>query len=190
MPKLVILAGPNGAGKSTCAAQVLRGSYQVETFVNADVIARGLSAFSPETSAFEAAAIMLQRSWDLAAAQRDFAFETTLASRTLAPWIRELFKNDYEFHLAFVSLPSADLAVKRVEKRVASGGHSVPETTIRRRYAAGLRNLFQLYLPLATSWQVYDNSKKPRLVAAGVGAAVQTMHDNTIWNLLEAASRS
>ncbi|WP_165246314.1 AAA family ATPase [Paludisphaera soli] len=158
-PNVIVLAGPNGAGKSTLAPPLLRDALAVRHFVNADAIAAGLSAFAPETVAVQAGRIMLARLKDLAAARADFAFETTLATRSFATWLRTLIAAGYEFHLVFLSLPSAELAVARVAGRVSHGGHHVPEEVVRRRHAAGLRNLEELYRPLAASWRVYDNAR-------------------------------
>jgi predicted ABC-type ATPase len=101
--------------------------------VNADVIARGLSGFSAEAVALDAGRMMLERLHELAAGQQSFAFETTLASRSFAPWIAKLKQSGYEFHLAYFWLPTADMAVARVTERVRAGGHAVPEGDIRRR---------------------------------------------------------
>lgn len=106
---------------------------------------------------------MLSRIKTLAAEKANFAFETTLASRTFATWIKELKKDKYQFHLVFLWLKNVELAISRVADRVRMGGHFVPEQTIRRRYAAGLRNFFNLYSPLADSWQFYDNSNANHL---------------------------
>ena len=125
-PSLVVIAGPNGAGKSTLAPLLLRDTLAVTEFVNADVIARGLSAFAPEQVAMAAGRLMLERLRDLAGQQVSFAFETTLASRSFAPWIRQLLQIGYRFHLVFLSLPSAAVAVQRVASRVRMGGHAVP----------------------------------------------------------------
>src|SRR5688572_21351805 len=124
-PLVVVLAGPNGAGKSTSAGLILRDALAVSEFVNADSIAGGLSAFRPETVALAAGRIMLARMRTLAAARADFAFETTLASRSFAPRLAAMKRDGYEVHLAFLSLPSPDLAVARVAERVAMGGHDV-----------------------------------------------------------------
>lgn len=125
-------------------------------FVNADVIAQGLSAFNPEGAAIAAGRIMLARLKELAASRQSFAFETTLASRTFAPWIADLVACGYEFHLMFLWLPSADLAVDRAALRVRAGGHHVAEDVVRRRYAKGISNFFSLYQPLAPTWRVYE----------------------------------
>jgi predicted ABC-type ATPase len=158
MPHLIIITGPNGSGKTTAAPALLRDSLNVEDFVNADVIAQGLCAFQPEKAAIQAGRIMLSRIHSLAEKKANFAFETTLASRTFSTWIPLFKKQGYLSHLIFLWLTNADLAVSRVKERVQNGGHFVPEKTIRRRYVSGLRNFFNLYNPLADSWQFYDNS--------------------------------
>ena len=168
-PQLIILAGPNGAGKSTSAPDLLRDAFAVDEFVNADAIALGLSAFSPDGVALEAGKIMLRRLRELAEKRVDFAFETTLASRSFAPRLRQLRDEGYAAHLFFLSLPNADFAVERVRARVLLGGHSVDDTIIRRRFDAGLRNFFQLYMPVLSSWIFYDNSLPglPTAIARG-----------------------
>ena len=146
---IIIIGGPNGAGKSTTAPALLKGTLGVTEFVNADTIARGLSAFQPEGTAFHAGRVMLERIRFLAKGQKDFAFETTRASLTYAPWIKELKNKGYIFHLVFLWLPSEEFAIARVAERVRMGGHNVPEEIIRRRYTKGMRNFFRLYKPLA-----------------------------------------
>lgn len=158
MSHLIIIAGPNGAGKSTAAPALLKDGLHMDNFVNADVIAQGLCAYQPEKAAIQAGRIMLARIHTLADEKADFAFETTLASRSFATWIPELKKQAYQFHLVFLWLKTVDLAIFRVRERIKAGGHSVPEQTIKRRYFAGLKNFFNLYTPLADSWQFYDNS--------------------------------
>lgn len=132
-PLMVLIAGPNGAGKSTAAPSLLRDELAVEEFVNADTIASGLSAFRPESVALTAGRLMLERIRQLAAGRASFAFETTLASRSFAPWIVEVRRLGYHVHLMFLVLESANLAASRVAERVRMGGHAVPEPTIRRR---------------------------------------------------------
>jgi predicted ABC-type ATPase len=189
-PRLVVIAGPNGAGKSTIAAKLLPERFGIREFVNADVIAQGLSAFDPDAVAFAAGRTMLLRLQELADARADFAFETTLASRTFAPWIAEQKNRGYVFELVFVWLRDADLAEDRVKKRVASGGHSVPGETVQRRFGRSLRNFFELYRPLADSWTVYDNSNPtdPRVIARGAGRDVIEVLDADCWRKLEPSS--
>jgi predicted ABC-type ATPase len=185
-PHVIVIAGPNGAGKSTTAPMLLKGTLGVTEFVNADVIAQGLSAFQPESAAFHAGRVMLERLHFLAKERVDFAFETTLASRSFTPWIAKLKQSGYTFHLVFLWLPSADFAVARVAERVRVGGHDVPEETIRRRYNKGIENFFQLYRPLSVTWRVYDNSEPswPRIVADGRGDANETIYDPKTWSLI------
>jgi predicted ABC-type ATPase len=167
-PQLVLIAGPNGAGKSTLAPTLLKEKFRKVEFVNADSIAQGLSAFRPETVVFEAGRLMLKRLLALANDQKDFAFESTMASKSYAHWIEQLQEKGYRFYLIFLWLESADLAVQRVRERVRAGGHDVPEAVIRRRYSRGIKNFFNLFRPLANSWVVYDNSEKePVLIASG-----------------------
>lgn len=174
-PNVILLAGPNGAGKSTIAPELLRGKLAVAQYVNADTIAQGLAGFAPETAALEAGRIMLVRIRELAAQRVTFAFETTLASRSLAPWLRDLLAVGYRFHLVFLWLPDADMAVARVSDRVRLGGHDVPEETVRRRYRAGILNFWKLYRPLATTWRVYDNSMSDRMRLVASGRADRTL---------------
>lgn len=170
-PCVIALAGPNGAGKSTAGPSLLRDALGVFEYVDADTIARGLSAFQPEKATIAAGRVMLERLHELGESGASFAFETTMASRSFAPWIAELMRTGYDFHLVFLWLPSPDFAVTRVRDRVGLGGHSVPEEDIRRRYTRGLENFFRLYRPLAASWRLYDNSDvAPNLVASGSGA--------------------
>lgn len=164
MPHVIIIAGSNGSGKSTAAPILLKNTIHINDFVNADIIAQGLSAFQPEKAAIQAGRIMLKRIKTLATEGANFAFETTLASRVFASWIKGLKKNGYQFHLIFLWLKNVELAISRVEDRIRMGGHSVPEQTIRRRYTVGLKNFFNLYSPLADSWQLYDNSDSSSLI--------------------------
>jgi predicted ABC-type ATPase len=165
---------------------LLNGTLDVSEFVNADTIAQGLSAFNPQGAAIAAGRIMLARLKELAAARESFAFETTLASRTFAPWIAGLIAAGYAFHLVFLWLPSPDLAVERVAERVRAGGHHVPEEVIRRRYTKGIKNFFSLYQPLATTWRVYNTeSVPPPLIATGSGI-VEKINDPVNWNAIKA----
>jgi len=184
-PQIIILAGPNGAGKSTTAPLLLRDTFAVDEFVNADTIAYGLSAFAPEKAALEAGKIMLRRLSELSTKRTNFAFETTLASRSFAPWLTQLIKSGYSTHLMFLTLPDVELAITRVAKRVRLGGHSIEEAVIRRRFTAGLRNLFELYMPVVTSWKLYDNSRPsaPHVIASRYGNTVRVQSKSAYENL-------
>jgi len=191
-PHVVVLGGPNGAGKSTTAHRLLVGALRVDEFVNADVIAQGISAFRPDVAAIDAGRVMLRRLRQLAQRRVNFAYETTMASRTFAPWLTELRDDGYAIHLIYLWLPSVDLAIARVAERVKAGGHDVPEATIRRRFRAGLRNFLRLYRPLADSWRLYDNSDflSPRLLARQTGRSMPIVVDATLWRRIEEGDRS
>ena len=190
-PVVVVIAGPNGAGKTTTAPRLLQDALTVVEFVNADPIAAGLSAFRPRSVAIAAGRVMVARMRALARARRDFAFETTLASRSFAPWLTSLRASGYRVHVAFLSLSGPDLAVARVTERVRRGGHDVPEAVVRRRFVTGLKNLFALYLALADTWQVFDNSaaEAPRLIATGRAGEPPAIVDAEAWTRLEEGQR-
>lgn len=187
MPNLVIISGSNGSGKSTAASSLLQNTVHIDNFVNADVIAKGLSAFQPEKVAMQAGRIMLERIHQLADDGATFAFETTLASKTFAQWIKRLKEVGYKFHLVFLWLRSEELAIFRVAERIKMGGHSVPEETIRRRYHAGLRNFFNLYLPIADRWSFYDNSDAAQfnLIAAVNNEQEIQIEQPSLWQTLK-----
>jgi predicted ABC-type ATPase len=174
-PKVIVIGGPNGAGKSTCAPILLRDRIHLLEFVNPDSIAIGLSAFQPNTVAMQAGRIMLSRLRNLAKARVDFAFESTLSGKGYATFLSKLLAAGYEFHLLYIWLQSAEIAVQRVRERVRLGGHDVPEDQIRRRYVRSRLNFFGLYLPLATSWAVFDNSLPPPISIAVGGRDHETV---------------
>ena len=185
-PQVVIIAGPNGAGKSTLAPILLRDTFGLLEFVNADTISAGLSAFNTEAVALDAGRVMLTRLRELATHKQSFAFESTLSTRSYAPWINRLAQAGYEFHLLFLWLNTVDLAIQRVAERVRNGGHLVSEEIIQRRYNRGLDNLFELYLPLAKTWAVYDNSGagSPSLIATGEGQRSSSIVQPELWQTL------
>ncbi len=169
--KIVIIAGPNGAGKTTFAKQFLLREAGCPDFINADLIAQGLSPFSPDRAAFQAGKIMLGQMAQKVKRHESFAFETTLSGRNYIRHIRRWKQAGYHVKLIFLSLPSADMAVARVKARADQGGHDVPEAIIRRRFDAGLRNLYNEYRKLVDSWILYDNSgQNPRMLATGGNA--------------------
>ncbi len=177
-PEIVVVAGPNGAGKSTTASVLLPENLSIDHFVNADLIALGLSPFAPERSAFAAGRIMLKRIHKLSEEGMSFAFETTLAARSYAPFLRKAKQAGYLVHVIYIWLNSAELAVARVAHRVQQGGHDVPREVIERRYQRGLRNLFSIYMPLANSWTLCDNSSRELIVVAqGEGGAEPQIFD-------------
>jgi predicted ABC-type ATPase len=165
---------------------VLRRALEVGEFVNADTIAAGLSAFSPESVAVAAGRLMLDRVHQLARERRDFAFETTLASRSFASWLSSLRTDGYAFHLVYLWLPTVELALARVAERVRRGGHSVPDDIVRRRYDRSLSNFFNLYSLIADSWLMVNNSvrPRPRLVAKrAIGRQIRVLSADE-WSAL------
>ena len=183
-PQIIVIAGPNGAGKSTLAPHLLKDTFGLLEYVNADTIARGLSAFNPESVAFEAGRVMLERLHSLAEQRKSFAFETTLATRSYASWLSQLKHQDYRFHLLYLWLRSPELALHRISERVQLGGHDVSESLVRRRYTRGMQNFFRLYQPLADSWTVFDNSESngPMLVAVGNALTTPDIIRQELWD--------
>jgi predicted ABC-type ATPase len=186
-PTAIVLAGINGAGKTTASRSLLANTLKVMTFVNADVIAQGLSGFDPDAAALRAGRIMLEQLTELAAQRANFAFETTLAGRAYAGWVDSLRAAGYRIHLFYFWLNSPELAIARVATRVKKGGHHVPEATIRQRYERSIRNLFDLYMPVVTGWKVYDNSAedRPQLLAKGKRDQPAIVFDPTGWSLVQ-----
>lgn len=155
---LYIIAGCNGAGKTTASFTVLPEILNCFEFVNADEIAKGLSPFRPENVAFEAGRIMLHRIDELFREGVDFAFETTLATKSYKEKVSYAQQLGYKVTLLFFWLPSVDLAIDRVKKRVESGGHNIPTEVIKRRYRNGIVNFFNIYLPICDEVILVDNS--------------------------------
>lgn len=156
--KIIIIAGPNGAGKTTFAEEFLPREANCPLFVNADLIAAGLAPFDPDRAAFKAGRLMLEEIHDYVRRGESFAFETTLSGRGYARLIPAWRREGYLVKLFFLRLASPELAIARVRQRVREGGHNVPEPTIRRRFAAGLRNLQEIYQPIVDEWAIYENS--------------------------------
>ena len=160
-PAVYIIAGPNGAGKTTFAAKFLPDFVDCREFLNADLIAAGLSPFAPERQNLRAGRLLLSRIKELAESKQEFGFETTLAGRSHVRLLAGMKDNGYRVFLFFLWLPSADLAVARVANRVRQGGHNIAEPVIRRRFKSGLRNFFHLYRPLLDAWWLVDASLLP-----------------------------
>ena len=181
MPRVVVLAGINGAGKTTASRELLSSVLRIPTFVNADLIARGLNLLNPEGEAIRAGRLMLAQLDDLAARRQDFAFETTLAARTYAGWLATLRATGYEVYLYYYWLDTPDLAIARIAARVRSGGHYVPDATVRQRYARSVRNFFELYRPHLDWWEVYDNSHGQRALLACGSTDDEAVGDEAVW---------
>ena len=170
-PNVYIIAGPNGVGKTTFAQEFLPYFADCRNFVNADMIAQGMSPFEPEAAAFRAGRLMIIEI-DLFARRRvDFGFETTLAGRSHLKLIRRLKNLGYEVHLYFLCVSGVDLALQRVKARVLRGGHDVPEAVVRRRFDRSIRNFLTYYRTLADSCTVFDNSDATPTAIAGFAAS-------------------
>lgn len=167
--RALIIAGPNGSGKTTFAREFLPVEGNCPTFINADLIAEGLSPFRPESVAVEASRLMLEHIRQMIAKREDFAVETTLAGRAYLRMIREWRELGYQVELMFLQLPSADLAVERVRQRALQGGHNIPELDIRRRFERGIENFRHRYRNAVNVWQIFDASQwPPVLIDEGV----------------------
>jgi len=168
-PRIIIISGPNGAGKTTFAEEFLPREAGCPIFVNADLIAAGISPFAPERVAFKAGRLMLEEIHEHVRHKESFAFETTLSGRSYAQMIPDWQASGFVIKLFFLRLSSPELAIARVRQRVREGGHNVLEATIRRRFSAGLKNLETVYKPIVNEWALYDNSSGvPQLIEEGV----------------------
>ena len=170
--RILIIAGPNGAGKTTFAVEYLPNEAHCPLFVNADLIAAGLSPFDPATVAVRAGRVMLEEIRRHVRNGETFAFETTLSGRRYSRLIPLWQRDGYHIQIIFLQLANEQLAIERVAVRVAQGGHGISEPVIRRRFKLGLRNFHEIYRPLLDSWQLYDNSgPEPRLIEEGQNEA-------------------
>ncbi|MFT4070601.1 MAG: zeta toxin family protein [Dysgonamonadaceae bacterium] len=178
MATLYIISGCNGAGKTTASFTLLPDIMDCKEFVNADEIAKGLSPFQPDKAAIDAGRIMIRRMEDLLVRDQDFAIETTLATKSYVEFIERAHTRGYKVTLIYFWLNSVELAIERVRARVASGGHNIPEETIRRRYKSGNKNLSELYLRVVDEWLIIDNSTVPPEVVANKGKNEEPIINN------------
>lgn len=180
---LYIISGCNGAGKTTASYTVLPEILKVEEFVNADEIARGLSPFNPDGMAIEAGRLMLKRIDELLLKGKDFAIETTLATRSYAKLVERAHALGYAVHLVYFWLSSPQLAKERVASRVRNGGHNIPVAVIERRYALGIRNLLEIFIPIVDEWMIVDNSNLAQAVVAEGGTGRDAVvYDETLFS--------
>jgi predicted ABC-type ATPase len=164
-PVVYVIGGPNGAGKTTFAREFLPAAH-VGEFLNADLLAAGLSPLHPRTMAVRSARLLLGRWKELLALRRDFGFESTLSGRTYAAMLRQARATGYEVRLCYLWLPNVNMSLRRVQQRVRKGGHDVPVADLRRRFLPSLRNFFSLYLPFADEALLFNAaSNPPQLVA-------------------------
>ena len=177
-PSVYVIAGPNGAGKTTFAREFLPRYARCQNFVNADLIAQGISPFSPRLAELRAARVMLDQIALLSRQSRDFGFETTLAGLSYLNTFSHLRRRGYEIHLYYLWLPSVELALSRIRGRVREGGHDVPEAIVRRRFDRSLRNFLVRYANVVDSWILFDNaSDSPAEIACGWGKKIDIIQE-------------
>ena len=164
-----VIAGPNGAGKTTFASVFLPRYAKSYHFINADLIAQGLSPFAPEQSALKAGKLVLEQIREFSSKGLDFGFETTLSGQTYIRYLKRLKKQGYHIHLFFLWVPTPQLSNNRIQERVLNGGHFVPPEDVKRRFKRSISNFFNVYQALATRWFLFDNSKAyPELIARNI----------------------
>lgn len=183
-PNVYIIAGPNGAGKTTFAREFLPLWVQCKNFINADLIAQGISPFAPEAAAFRAGRLVLEEINAFINRREDFAFESTLSGKSYLNLFRHLKDHDYSIHIYFLWVPTADVALSRVRDRVSHGGHNVPESDLRRRFERSMRNFLQHYRQNVDSWMLFNNSIKPPVVIADEIAGSFRILDKEIYQSL------
>lgn len=185
-PKVVILAGPNGAGKSTLARELLPNDLGITRFINADLIAAGLSPFAPERAAVQSGRLMLEQIETAVREGESFCIETTLSGTTYLRRIAQWQECGFDVHLIFLTLPDVAMAISRVAIRVKQGGHDIPELVIRRRFERGLAN-FDRYRLVVDEWSLFDATAsppeilRPALTRATIQARrIATFHDTSL----------
>jgi predicted ABC-type ATPase len=183
--RLYIISGCNGAGKTTASYTILPEMLDCNEFVNADEIAKGLSPFNPNKVAIKAGRLMLTRIDELLESGVDFAFETTLSTRSYVNTVKKAQEKGYLVTVLYFWLDSPELAVERVRIRVKEGGHHIPEEIIRRRYDLGISNMFNLYIPITDYWMFIDNSETPFEILAEGQKEIEIVKNDLIWNKLK-----
>ncbi len=183
-PNLYIIAGPNGSGKTTFAREFLPKYARCNNFINADLIAQGLSPFLPQTSAIHAGRIVLKQINDFSDRKIDFGFETTLSGKTYLPLLKVLCTKGYFIRLFFLWVPDPDLSLARIKERVSLGGHDVPKADVLRRFDRSMYNFLKIYEPFLDAWDLFDNSAaQPRLIAkknGGLNVIDQVLFEKVI----------
>jgi predicted ABC-type ATPase len=157
-PTCFIIAGPNGAGKTTFALRYLPQIAGCRNFVNADLIAYGISPFDSLSAQYEAGRLFLREIYANIDKRVDFAFETTLAGRSHMSLLKKLKQDGWQIVLFFLWIPDAAFSKSRIRERVKHGGHDIPDNTIYRRYPRIMHNLMRVYVPLCDKTMCYDNS--------------------------------
>jgi len=189
MPNLYFIAGCNGAGKTTASYTILPEILNCRQFVNADIIAYGLSPFNVESVAIEAGKIMLRRIDELLERGEDFAIETTLATRSYVSLMKRAQGMGYTVKIVFIWLNAPSLALQRVAERVSKGGHHIPADVVERRYYKGIRNFFRLFMPVCDGWVLADNSWDTLdIIASGKKKFENIVENNEIWAVIKKQS--
>ena len=183
--KVYIIAGPNGSGKTTFATKFLPDYVKCPNFVNADLIAQGLSPFSPRNAAIKAGKLVLGQIHEFAGMGIDFGFETTLSGKTYVKLFNGLKKKGYDLHLFFLWIPSTQLALARIKDRVAEGGHNVSQEDVKRRFDRSMLNFFKIYRPLLDSWMLFNNAGiKPLLIAEEKSKKTAVIEEGLFLNIV------
>lgn len=181
---LYVIAGPNGVGKTTFARKFLPKYADCKNFVNADLIAQGMSPFSPEAAAIRAGRLVISEIGFFSQRRVSFGFETTLSGRSYLSLIQRLKMKGYTVHLFFLFVEGIDVTLSRIKERVLKGGHDVPESVVRRRFHRSVGNFFREYRPLVDSWYLFDNTgTRPVPIAFKKGAKVRIMEVETYQSL-------
>ena len=181
-----VIAGPNGSGKTTFAVTFLPSYVRCPNFVNADLIAQGLSPFSPGAAAIKAGKLVLEQIHRFADKGVDFAFETTLSGRLQVNLFKSFKKKGYKIHLFFLWIPNAELAISRIKSRVTEGGHNVPVQDVLRRFDRSICNFFRLYQPIADSWMLFNNAgPNPILIAQKRNGKTKIVDENLYNSIVE-----
>ena len=183
-----IIAGSNGSGKTTFAKTFLPEYAKCDHFVNADLIAQGLSPFSPRQAALKAGKLVLEQIKQFTDAGTDFGFETTLSGVTYLKYFQRLKQEGYIIHIFFLWIPGFELAIGRIKDRVEQGGHSVPSEDVKRRFERSLENFLKEYRPLADQWMLFDNSQTtPQLIARKQNANIDVLNSNLFESITKKA---
>ncbi len=165
-PTIYVIAGCNGAGKTTFARQFLPHEVKCLNFLNADLIAQGLSPLDTGAAALKAGRILLAEFRLFVAKKQTFAFESTLSGRTYIGLLQQAKLAGFQIYLHYLWLPNPTMAIARVRDRVKIGGHHVPAADIRRRYGRSLLHFVNDFAPLADRWAVWDNQTSPPILMA------------------------
>ena len=181
-----IIAGANGSGKTTFAKTFLPLYAKCDQFINADLIAAGLSPFSPEQAAIKAGKLVLQQIKDFSNEGINFGFETTMSGVTYLKYIKKLKEKGYKIHIFFLWMPDVNLSIARVRDRVLEGGHNVLKKDIIRRFERNLEKFFKEYRPLSDKWILFDNSDRiPKIIASKRNAHIDIIKSNLFKQIID-----